>query len=138
MIVLDASAAVFVLIDINPNASLIAERLSRPEETLHTTFLLDAEVVQALRRYVLRKQISAARAATGLAHLRALRITRYPYLILLERMWELRANLTAFDAAYVALAEALDAPLVTCDGRLARAGHHRAMVELFPSNLRAQ
>lgn len=61
-----------------------------------------------------------------------LRLTRYSHTPLVARIWELRNNLTAYDAAYVALAEALDAPLVTTDAKLARASGHRARVELYP------
>lgn len=60
-----------------------------------------------------------------------MRLTRYPHAPFWARIWQLRDNLTAYDAAYVALAEALDAPLITTDGRLARASGHRATVELY-------
>lgn len=132
MIVLDASAAVDLLIDVEPHAARIEDRLGRPGETLHTPYLFDAEVLQGLRGHALRGVLSRARAREALEDLAALKITRYPYLSLLERMWVLRENLTAFDAAYVALAETLGAPLVTTDARLARAGGHRARVELYP------
>jgi predicted nucleic acid-binding protein len=59
-------------------------------------------------------------------------VTRYPVAALLTRIWRLRDNLTAFDAAYIALAEALDAPVLTTDAALARSSGHRARVELYP------
>lgn len=132
MIVLDASAAVDLLLQIQPNASVVGARLSRAGESLHTPAIFDAEVLQALRRYSLRKLLSPSRARQAFDDLTDLRITRYPYVPLLGRMWDLRQNLSAFDAAYIALAEVLDAPLVTTDARLARAPKHRAKVEGYP------
>lgn len=132
MIVLDASAAVDLLLQIEPNASNVAARLNRAGESLHTPAIFDAEVLQAVRRYLFRKLLAPSRARQALDDLRDLRITRYPYVPLLGRMWDLRRNLSAFDAAYIALAEALDAPLVTTDKRLARSPRHRAKVEGYP------
>ncbi len=132
MIVLDASAAVDLLLQIQPNASLIGARLGRPGETLHAPAIFDAEVLHALRRFSLRKLLSPSRARQAFEDLADLRITRYPYVHLLGRMWALKENLSAFDAAYIALAEALDAPLVTTDARLAGAPRHRAKVESYP------
>jgi predicted nucleic acid-binding protein len=73
------------------------------------------------------------RALEALDDLSALRITRHPHLLYVSRIWELRHNLTAYDAAYVALAEALSAPLISCDGGLARSRGHRATIELHES-----
>lgn len=89
-----------------------------PGETLHAPHLLDVEVAQVLRRYVRSKDILPERGAEALADLASLPINRYPYFVLLPRIWQLRHNLTAYDAAYVALAEALDATLVTRDRAL--------------------
>lgn len=130
MIVLDSSAAVDLILAIGGHR-LIAERLNRPGETLHAPHLIDPEVLSALRRLVLRREIGASRAQLALEDFRELRLQRYPHGALLERIWALRSNLSAFDAAYVALAEALDAPLVTADGGLARAPGHTAQVEVF-------
>jgi predicted nucleic acid-binding protein len=130
LIVLDASAAVDLFLRIEPNASRIGTRLGQANESLHAPMLLDAEILQVLRRYAVRGEISGSRAEQALTDLIDLRIARYPILPLLERMWTLRPNLTEFDAAYVALAEVLDAPLVTSDVKLARASGHRATVEL--------
>jgi predicted nucleic acid-binding protein len=132
VIIFDASAAVDLLLQIQPNASVVSEKLGKTGETLHVPHIFDAEVVQALRRYSLRKELSAARARQALDDLEALRLFKYPYMPLLPRVWQLRAHFTAFDAAYVALAELLGAPLVTSDRRLGRAGGHRATVEVVP------
>ncbi|MBA3431177.1 MAG: type II toxin-antitoxin system VapC family toxin [Actinobacteria bacterium] len=131
MIVLDASAAVDLLLQIQPNASVVGERLNHAGESLHTPAIFDAEVLQVLRRYSLRRLLTASRARQAFDDLTDLRIIRYPYVPLLGRMWDLRNNLSAFDAAYITLAEALDAPLVTTDTRLARAPLHRAQVESY-------
>jgi predicted nucleic acid-binding protein len=77
------------------------------------------------------RTISIARAGEALDDMASLRLRRYPHTWLLPRMWQLRANMSAFDAAYVALAEALDAALVTADGALARAPGHAAKIELY-------
>ncbi len=117
MIVVDASIIFEVLLQ-TPDAARISQRLSAPGETLHAPHLLDVEIAQTLRRYVRCKDISADRGAEALADLTDFPIYRYPHLVLLPRVWGLRHNLTAYDAVYVALAEALDAPLVTRDRAL--------------------
>ncbi|CAN5673017.1 type II toxin-antitoxin system VapC family toxin [soil metagenome] len=132
MIVLDASAAVDLLLQIQPNANIVNERMRHAGESLHAPAVFDAEVLQALRRYSLRGLLSPSRARQAFDDLADLRLARHSYVPLLERMWGLRANLSAFDAAYVALAEVLDAPLVTTDKRLGRAPGHRASVEAYP------
>jgi predicted nucleic acid-binding protein len=87
------------------------------------------EVTQGLRRLVRAGEVSPPRAAEAIADLADLDLHRHPHLDLLTRVWELRENVTAYDAVYVALAEALDATLVTCDRPLARTGMHRATIE---------
>lgn len=99
-------------------------------ETLHAPQLLDVEVAQVLRRYEARREISAARGAQSLRLLAAFPLTRYAHVTLLPRIWSLRGNLTAYDAAYVALAEVLEATLLTRDRRLALAPGIRANVLL--------
>ena len=131
MIVLDASAAVAVLLNVGPEAELIRERISQPEETLHVPHLFEIEVLHALRRNDLGGALPAERARLALNRLCQTRLTRYPHTSFLGRIWELRENLTAYDAAYVALAEVLNAPLVTTDARLAQAPGNRATVELY-------
>jgi predicted nucleic acid-binding protein len=128
VIVVDASALLEVLLR-TPAAPQVEERLFAAGKTLHAPHLIDLEVAQVLRRYVQGEQMSAVRARQALEDLGALRLTRWPHDALLPRIWELRANLTAYDAAYVALAEALDAPLVTRDRRLAAAPRLRTHVE---------
>ena len=128
MIVIDASALLELLL-LTPTGLDVAARVFATKATLHAPELLDLEVAQVLRRYQRDGELSAERAAQALEDLADLRLDRHRHLPLLVRVWELRDNLTAYDAAYVALAELLDAPLLTCDARLSRAPHH-AKVEL--------
>ena len=93
--------------------------------------LLDVEVVQGLRRLVRIGQLSSVRARQAFADLTDLDLHRHSHLDLLGRAWKLRENLTAYDATYVALAEALAAPIVTCDSPLAKAPGHHARIELI-------
>lgn len=120
MIVLDASVIVELLLGTARGRS-IAARIEDPALGLHAPHLADVEVAQALRRYVRDGELDAASAMAALDDLRSLDLERHAHEPLLDRVWALRANLTAYDAVYVALAEALDTTLLTCDGRLARA-----------------
>jgi len=129
VIVIDASAALEVVLQTSAAASVSA-RLFRPRETLHAPHLIDLEIAQILRRHALAHRSQAARCEVALGDWQAFAVRRYPHGALLPRVWELRANLTAYDAAYVALAEALAAPLITRDTRLAGAAGHRATIEL--------
>ena len=99
-----------------------------PSESLHAPHLIDVEVAQVLRRYVRDKTITAQRGQEALEDLRDLPLSRYPHDFLIPRIWELRATLTAYDAVYVALAELLGAPLLTCDSKIASAPGHDAKV----------
>lgn len=135
MIVPDASAVLEMLLRM-PAAAALEERLLGSGETLHAPHLLDLEVAQVLRRYALTGLLAGERCRAALEDLADLPLDRYPHDVLLPRIWELRANLTAYDAAYVALAEALDAALLTCDGRLAAASGHAARIELLGASLR--
>jgi predicted nucleic acid-binding protein len=128
MIVIDASALVEVLIGGTPRAAKVALRLRG--ETLHAPHLVDLETTSVLRAMEARG-LATPIAAQALADLVALAITRYPHDTLVHRMWQLRGNLTVYDACYVALAESLSVPLVTCDGRLASAPGNRATIELI-------
>lgn len=91
-------------------------------QTLHAPHLIDLEIAQVLRRYVRSASISAERGTEALNDFLDLPLTRYPHFVLLTRVWQMRHNLTAYDAAYLALAEALDAPLITRDRALAATG----------------
>jgi predicted nucleic acid-binding protein len=130
VIVLDASATIEWLLQTPLGERIDGRVFSRPE-SLHAPHLIDVEVVQVLRRYAAAGLITPARGAEALEDLRALPLTRYPHDLFLERVWEMRANLTAYDASYVALAEVLEAPLVTCDRRLGSAPGHHAVVEVL-------
>ena len=92
---------------------------------------MDIEVTQVLRRLVREGTVPVNRADEAVRDLLDLRLIRYPHFVLLTRIWQLRNNLSAYDAAYVVLAEKLGAPLVTRDGRLAAAPGHAAIIELF-------
>jgi predicted nucleic acid-binding protein len=129
VIVVDASAILELLLRA-PAAAAVERRLFGGRETLHAPHLLDVEVAHVLRRYAFAGDMSAERGREALDDLESLSVHRYPHGVLLARVWELRANLTAYDAVYVALAEALDAPLLTRDRRLAGAAGHRARVEM--------
>jgi predicted nucleic acid-binding protein len=130
MIVLDASAAVDWLLQ-TPEGQRIENRIYSRNETLHTPDLLDLEVIQVLRRLVRQAVVSVHRGDEAVRDLLDLRITRYPHFVLLPRIWQLRPNFSAYDAAYIVLAEKLGAALVTRDGRLASASGHAASIELF-------
>lgn len=124
---LDASAAVELLLG-TPRGIAVADRIFDPAESLHAPELLDLEVAQALRRFERAEILDAARAANALQDLADLPLERYSHRLLLPRAWELRPNLTVYDAVYVALAELLEAPLLTGDASLAKA-RHRAKIE---------
>lgn len=129
MIVLDASATVELLLGTRLGG-VVAERLLADGGPAHAPHLLDVEVASAMRRGVARGVVAETRAAQALEDLADLAVARYPHLPFLTRIWALRSRLSAYDAAYVALAEELGALLVTRDARLARAGGHRAKIEL--------
>lgn len=130
MIVIDASALMEVLLATGVGARVSA-RIFREEETLHAPHLLDLEIVHVLRRACLTGALQPSRAAEALADLSGLRLVRHPHEPYVPRIWELRHSLTAYDAAYVALAEALESPLITRDGHMASAQGHHAKIELI-------
>jgi predicted nucleic acid-binding protein len=130
VIVLDASAAVEWLLQTSAGLQ-IDRRIYSRNESLHSPHLLDIEVAHVLRRFVSGSRISARRGEEALRDLYALKITRYPHDIFLLRIWQHRQNLSAYDAAYIALAEDLSAPLITRDRRLSLAPGHSARVEVF-------
>jgi predicted nucleic acid-binding protein len=130
VIVVDASALLESLLR-TPAAKAVDERLFAPRQTLHVPHLLDVEVAQVIRRYAANGDVDGERGRLLLGDLADFPLRRYPHDFLLPRIWDLRRNLTAYDAAYVALAEALDAPLLTRDHRLATAAGHHARIELI-------
>ncbi len=129
MIVLDASALVELLLGTSTGRA-IAKRVADPALGLHVPHLADVEIAQALRRYVKEGQLDAAAAVMALEDLRSLDLQRHAHEPLLDRVWALRQNLSAYDAVYVALAEALETVLLTCDSRLARAPGVASRVEV--------
>jgi predicted nucleic acid-binding protein len=129
VIVVDASALLEVLLR-TAAAKDVEDRLFAPRQTLHVPHLLDVEIAQVIRRYAAKGDIDDERGRAALADLADFPMQRYPHDLLLPRIWDLRNNLTAYDAAYVALAEVLGAPLLTRDRRLAAAAGDRAQIEL--------
>ena len=130
MIVVDASAAVDWLLQ-TPSGKRIEKRIYERSDTLHAPHLLDLEVTRILRRLTQQGVVSGTRADEAVRDLLDLRVTRYPHLVLLPRIWQLRHHFSAYDAAYIVLSEKLGAPLITRDGRLASASGHGATIELF-------
>jgi predicted nucleic acid-binding protein len=130
LIVLDASAAIALLVEEAEPAEWVADRLAG-EENVGAPHLIDVEVLSALRRLVARQELPLARAREALEGLWELGIVRYDLTGLLDRIWELRDRVTAYDAAYVVLAEALAVPLVTLDRRLGKTGSHRAEIVAY-------
>jgi predicted nucleic acid-binding protein len=130
VIVVDASALLEFLLQ-TPLGARVEARLFRDYDEFHSPHLVDVEIAQALRRLVRTDEVSADRAADALTDLAGFDLHRHAHLDFLVRAWKLRENITAYDAMYVALAESLDAPIVTCDGALFKAPGHRARIELF-------
>jgi predicted nucleic acid-binding protein len=129
LIVVDASAVLEMLLGTERGVQ-VADRLLTPEQRLHAPHLIDVEITQALRRLVMLKEIAATRAELALEDYLTLVIERHSHVETLPRLWQLRDALSAYDASYIALAEGLQAPLLTCDGKLARAHGHEAIVDL--------
>ena len=117
MIVLDASAAVEFALG-SRRGRVVAERIAPARESVHAPHLIDIEVAQALRRAGASRQAAPERLRTASEDFRAIRLERYPHDIFLPGIWELRHNVTAYDAVYLALSEILSAPLLTCDAAL--------------------
>lgn len=130
MIVVDASALLEFLLQ-TPLGVRIEARLFRDGDDIHSPHLVDVEVTQGLRRLVRAAEVSSARAAEAIADLVDLDLHRHAHLDLLTRAWQLRENVTAYDAMYLALAEALGATVVTCDAPLSKAPRRNMSIELI-------
>ena len=129
MLVVDSSAVLDVLAG-RPVNDELQERIAADGD-LHAPHLIDLEILHALRRLTAAGDLSDDRAADVRSDFGDLSMIRYAHVPLADRIWELRHNLTAYDAAFVALSEALGAPLVTCDAHLAAVPGHAAQVEVF-------
>ena len=133
MLVIDASAATELLLA-RPAAEAVAGHVSEHGLDLHAPHLIDVEVASAVRRLVVAGDARPQRGAEAITDLLDLPLARYPHDILLPRIWELRDNFSPYDAAYVALAEALSdegVPLVTTDARLAGAIRAHTALEVL-------
>jgi predicted nucleic acid-binding protein len=130
MTVVDASVVVVALTDLEPWGPAVRERLVLADELL-APHVLDLEVASAVRRKVRERKMTGRAGAVALAGLEALPLERYPHAPFIGRIWELRHDLTPYDAAYVALAEALDMPLVTMDAALASVRKLGCRIELL-------
>ncbi|HKA67922.1 MAG TPA: type II toxin-antitoxin system VapC family toxin [Actinomycetes bacterium] len=129
MIVVDSSALTAVLAGAVPNPRLVA-RIA-VEDSIHATDLLDIEFLGSLRGLLRGGKISEERTRQARFLFAELQVVRYPVAVITDRVWALRHNLSAYDASYVALAEALGCPLITTDNRIATASGHVAQVEAF-------
>lgn len=129
LIVVDSSAVIDAVLARPPKPKLVA-RLA-DDGDLHAPHLIDVEILHALRRLVQTGAAHEARVDDARADIDDIALTRYPVGSLGDRVWALRHQMTAYDAVFVSLAEALDVPLVTCDRRLARAHGHQARVEVY-------
>jgi predicted nucleic acid-binding protein len=118
-LVVDASVVLRLLLHTGATGSTVRAAVARQD--LHTPHLLDVEVASALRRLVAARKVTAGRAAAALSDLAVLGLDRYPHAHLLSRIWQLRTNLSAYDACYAALAETLQCRLLTSDHELATA-----------------
>ena len=128
-VVLDASAAIEFLLNTDAGGR-VAARLLGDSEAVSVPHLIDLEIAQVLRRYVSRGVLSGERGSLALGHWRDFDVDRYPHEPFLARIWDLRANVSAYDAVYVALAETLSTVLVTGDRRLVRAPGVGTRIEL--------
>lgn len=130
MLVIDASAVVELLMA-SPTGSAVGDFVFSSDEPLAAPQLVDIEVLHAIRRFHRTGVLSLDRSEQALEDFGDLPINRYGHEILRAGMWRLRNNVTAYDAAYIALAEILEARIVTCDGKLARSSGHDAGFRLF-------
>jgi predicted nucleic acid-binding protein len=130
MIVVDASAIIELLLQ-TALGTRVEQRLYREDDDLHAPHLLDVEVLSALRRLVHSGEVLPERAEEAIQDLAVLSLFRHGHLDLATRAWELRQNFTPYDAMYLALAEALDATVITCDGPFAATPGRVARIEVI-------
>jgi predicted nucleic acid-binding protein len=130
MIVIDSSVLLELLLA-TPRSAPVRQKIADWGDCLHAPHLIDLETAQGLRKWVQIGEIVASRADEALIDLTTINISRYPHDGLLRRIWALRHNMTPYDAAYVALAEELNAPLLTLDQKLAKAAAIEGSVELI-------
>lgn len=128
MIVIDASTVVEIVLRRVASEQL---RARLQGQSLHAPYVVEVEALQAIRSAMRRGDVSDDGAALARSNLESMPLILYPHRPLMDRIWALRHTHTAYDASYVALAELLPAPLVTCDARLARSNGHDAEIELF-------
>src|SRR5262245_48096024 len=130
MIVVDASAMTELLLQTELGAR-VERRLCRVDDQSHAPHLIDVEVLSALRRLVQAGDVPPGRAEEAIEDLGLIRLVRHGHLDLLSRAWALRKNVTVYDAMYIALAESLDATVVTCDRLLGARSRHSARIEVI-------
>ena len=118
------------MLNFGESARLVGNRMKEADGELHVPHIFEIEVLNALRRHMVRRPYPG-RSANLIEDLTSMRLTRYPHTALLQRIWELKDNITTYDAAYVALAETLDIPLITLDAKLSKAPGIRATIELY-------
>jgi len=130
LIVIDASA-LLELLQVTEKGIRIYGRIMQTDTGLHAPHLIDLEVAQVLRKLVTLGFMEKARAEEALLDMASLEIHRHSHSVMLSRIWDLRHNFTAYDAAYVVLAEVLEAPLLTCDRGMSMAPGTAVKIELF-------
>ena len=127
---IDSSALVEWLLR-TPTGFRVAHRVLASSDALHAPELIFAEVPSAFKRMIVLRKTTVDAAEEGLRDLANLRLKTHPHLSLVRRVWDLRDSVSAYDAMYIALAERLDAPLLTCDRKLAATHGHQVHVEHF-------
>lgn len=130
-VVVDASA-VFALIKNDAAAPALRKRLLERDLLFYAPAVIDLEILSTARRYVFRGELTVAQTDALFAVYASIEIVRFAHDSFFSRIWQLRENITAYDAAYVAIAEAHRIPLVTLDARLAKSAPRTIRVELFP------
>ena len=127
-LVIDASVVLEIALR-RPAANAVIQRMFGESDELHAPHIIDVEAAHVIRRFRRLGEISDEVGREAIAYLETMPVERHPHVHLLSRIWALRENLTAYDAAYVALAEVLAAPLLTRDAKLARSSGHAARIE---------